>query len=364
MREPESQATMSAYEIRPFIPQDASDAELGAVHAFLSRMALERDPDSPPRTLDFTVNTFRSFTLLTDEKAVIFHAWHGGAIVGEVFIVVGLEDENSHLLSGDIQVLAGHRLQGIGTSLLRKVVEIARAENRRLIQATTDSAIPAGDEFARRVGASAGLVEETSQLNLGDVDRGLLAAWRKAAPAVEFRLLAWRGPCPEEFLDRMAALQEVMNTVPGGDLDYDDETVTPQDIRESEAYEAARGFERWTLVAQHRTSGELVGYTEVDWHPDDPQLLVQGDTVVEPEYRRRGLGRWLKASMIDLVLENRGQVARIRTESAVSNEAMLKINNALGFKCYKIRTEWQLELERAREYLATRHAHLPTGGRQ
>ena len=75
-------------------------------------------------------------------------------------------------------------------------------------------------------------------------------------------------------------------------------------------------------------------------------------TVVDPEHRRRGLARWLKAGMLDLVLLERKQVDRVRTENADVNEAMLKINDALGYRHFRTQTEWQLGLEWVKEYLS------------
>lgn len=334
--------------IRHFQPLTASDADLQPVHVFLTQMEAERNPTDPARTLETTIKAFRSFPLLTDEKAIIFYAWHEAKIVGEAFIVIGLDEENSHLLSGDIQVLAEYRRQGIGKELLRKVAEVAEAENRRLILATTDSMIPPGVEFARWAGALPALTEDTSELRLSEVDLDMLASWKATAPDEGYRLLTWLGPYPDNYLVEMANLQEVMNSAPIGDLELEDERVTPQDIRESEAYEASRGFERWTVVAQHIDTGTLVGYTEVDWHPDKPQLLNQGDTVVAPEHRQQGIGVWLKATMIELALDKRPDVTRVRTETASANKAMKALNNRLGFQPYKTRTEWQLSTEAAR----------------
>lgn len=342
---------MSEYAVRRFDSLSASDEDLRVVHAFLSGMEAERNPEDPARPLEHTIKFFRNFSLLTDEKLVIFHAWHGDAIVGEAFVVVGLDEENDHLLSADLQVLEGHRRIGIGRALLRRVLQVAELENRRLILGTTDSAIPAGAEFAGRVGASVGLVEETSQLYLRDIDDARISSWLSAVSINDFRLLEWLGPYPETYLSEMAALQEVMNTAPIGDLDYEDERVTPQAIRESEAYQAARGVERWTLVAQHNESKDLAGYTEVDWHPDNPKLLLQGDTVVDPRYRQRGLGRFLKAKMIEMLREKRKQVTHVRTENATLNESMRRLNHAMGFTPLKTRTEWQLDVAACKTYL-------------
>lgn len=340
------------WEIRPLDPNAVTEPALRAIHAFNSAMQVEVDPEVPPHSLAYTTSNFQSFTLISSVRVVPFYAWSGDRVIGKAFIVVGLESENRHMLWGDVEVLAEHRGRGIGQALLAKVVQTAEAEDRRLIMSTTTSAIPAGAAFARRVGASVGLDEVTSELRLERLNHELLAAWRAAAPAEEFRLLTWFGAYPDEHLEAMAALHEVMNTAPKGELDYEDERVTPQDLRESEAYGAARNVETWTVVAQHKATGELEGFTEVGWHADKPRLLEQRQTLVVPKYRRSGVGRWLKATMISLVLQRRKSVTRLLTTNADSNAEMLRINEALGYQPYRTDTEWQLETARALAYLA------------
>ncbi|MBI3460811.1 hypothetical protein HY009_07770, partial [Candidatus Acetothermia bacterium] len=70
-----------------------------------------------------------------------------------------------------------------------------------------------------------------------------------------------------------------------------------------------------------------------------------------PKYRNKGLGRWLKAAMLEKVLRERPQVKRLRTGNANSNGPMLKINHELGFKPYKSWIDWQVELDKALAYL-------------
>jgi mycothiol synthase len=97
-----------------------------------------------------------------------------------------------------------------------------------------------------------------------------------------------------------------------------------------------------------------VGYTEVVWNPGQPEHLGQGDTAVSPKYRNFGLGRWLKAAMLEKVLRERPQVKHIRTYNASSNEAMLRINYQLGFKHVKTTTTWQVEVDEVFKYLTER----------
>lgn len=76
-------------------------------------------------------------------------------------------------------------------------------------------------------------------------------------------------------------------------------------------------------------------------------------TGVFPAYRKRGLGRWLKAAMLDAVLRERPQVRLVRTSNADSNTAMLAINRALGFKPYLAESFWQVETDTVLRYLDT-----------
>jgi GNAT superfamily N-acetyltransferase len=145
---------------------------------------------------------------------------------------------------------------------------------------------------------------------------------------------------------------EVMNTAPKDDLDVEDFTWTVEQVRQMEESLARRKVERWTAYIRHVESGELAGYTAVYWSPNHPEMLEQGDTGVVPQHRNKGLGRWLKAAMIEKVLQDRSQVAHVRTGNANSNVPMLRINHEMGFKPYRSWTVWQVELEKIDAYLA------------
>ena len=127
-------------------------------------------------------------------------------------------------------------------------------------------------------------------------------------------------------------MYKIMNIAPKGDLDIEDLEPTPELLQEWAANVRETGVERWSMHARHVETRKIAGYTEVFWLASRPDLLGHGDTGVSPEYRNRGLGRWLKAAMMEKVLMDRLQVTRVRTGNAESNAPMLSINREMGFK--------------------------------
>ena len=336
-------------EIKTFDPQAARPADFEAYLAFVNRIQAEMWPEDPPTELEELIQELRAIPPFVVTQRWV--AWHDQQIIARGVATFWRTEDNKHLLSFDIAVLPEWRRQGWAKRLLKLIAEVAQQEKRRLLMAGTDSAIPAGEAFMKRLGARVGMISRTNQLDLGDLKRGLLKEWCERAPKAEFELGLWEGPYPEEELDAIVRLREVMNTAPRDNLEIEDVKWTREQLRQIEASLAERQTERWTMFVRERKTGNLAGYTEVFWSSFEPETLYQGDTGVFPEYRGHGLGKWLKAAMLEKVLRDRPSVKRVRTGNANSNAPMLKINYELGFKPYKTWTTWQVELERVLEYL-------------
>jgi GNAT superfamily N-acetyltransferase len=98
------------------------------------------------------------------------------------------------------------------------------------------------------------------------------------------------------------------------------------------------------LCAVDDATGRFVGYTELGFWPWDPHKGNQGDTGVHPAHRNLGIGRWLKAAMLQRLLRERPEVRYVTTGNAGSNRPMLAINVALGFRPHVIGGYWQLNI--------------------
>jgi GNAT superfamily N-acetyltransferase len=281
-------------------------------------------------------------------------AWDvgSGAAVGIGRIWVCLDFESRHLAGFHIEVLPAFRLQGIGRRLVARVARVAREADRTAL--TAWSYIPAGEPFMRRIGAEVGQTERTSQLELSDLDpkRVRASIERAAERASGFELELWEEGYPEAALEEAAAMQAAMNFAPRGSMPQADLVYTAEDLRQENAALRERRVQLSTLVARERSTRAVAGFTQIYRDPAHPDLLGQGDTGVFPLYRNRGIGRWLKAAMLEEVIRRYPEARRIRTTNAKENAAMLKINTELGFRPHHSVTGWHITVERLDAYLA------------
>ncbi len=341
--------------LTPFDLRGADDAAYRPLWELSEQLRVERRPDDPPRPLALYANQNRSTPDFIHDEVILAHN-SAGQPAGYAEIGFDPSGANQHAAQLQLKVAAADRRQGLGRRLLAWAVAQARAHKRRLLILDTSDRIPAGAIFAERIGAQRGLENRISQLALANLDRQLLHDWQARATerATDFELLVWDNSVPESEIMAFADLCEVMNSAPRDQLNLEDEKVTPEKIRAWMQSMQAGGNHIWTLVARERSTGVLAGVTELFYTPDRPTILEQGLTAVRPAYRNLGLGRWLKAVMLDRVLRELPAARFVRTGNAKSNAPMLAINVALGFTPYDATTIWQVETEQAAAYLGMR----------
>lgn len=271
-------------------------------------------------------------------------ALDAGELVG--LFSAELDDSGSN---GSLATIFGgvrpnRRREGIASRAYEVMRHDLVADGRTLHMFHARDGAPPAEAFISGLGATKRLVERRSRCQLARLDRTMLEGWvsRARERAADYELVVFGAPTPDDLIERWAQLQLVMNTAPLDDLEYEDELITPEMIRESEERMAAMGRTNRVVVARHIASGEWAGFSELELNPHYPMMAVQEGTGVVPEHRDRGLGRWVKAANALWLLDERPDVDYIDTWNAFSNAPMLGINDAMGFEVVGAYAAWQL----------------------
>lgn len=336
--------------VEPIDITSAPEADLRAVHA-LEQVALEeRYPNDPPYPFEEYLADVRYEPDFV--RNLYWVARTGdGEIVGSSSLRLRDKQENRNKARCYVTVHPSARRRGVARDLLRPVVAAAREDERTILESWVPMETP-GPSFAEAVGFEMCQLERMSRCYVREVDRDMLEDWvtRAKERASDYTFRIWEGPCPEEFLEEFAAAQAVMNTAPQGERTHEWEETTPDELREAERSLFDAGF-NVTKAAVFARDGKVAGYTEVYYGDFRPQIGWQGDTGVWPEHRNLGLGRWLKAATFLHLLESRPMLEFIETGNAASNEAMLNINHAMGFRLAEEIGSYEAPVERLAERL-------------
>ncbi len=271
------------------------------------------------------------------------HGWdlepgrHFGGFVGGRLAALGVvntsEWDNLDLAWLSCAVHPDARKQGHGNAMADHVEGVALQMGRTKVGADAfDGSF--GVEFAGRRGYTLGSTAVNRRQHLEEISlekiQGLYDEATAAASAYE--LVRIVGPTPEELLDDVAVMSAAINDAPLDDLEIEDEVYPPQRIRDYETAIERRGERLYRLLVRHRESGELAGHTVVAVEGDRPEIGHQHDTSVVRTHRGHRLGLLLKSGMNLWLADTEPQLRTVDTWNAESNDHMIAVNEALGYR--------------------------------
>ncbi len=322
---------------------------LEAMHAYYVAVQTEELPGDPPMPVERRILDWRHWT--DNQVAPRWILWDGDEIVAVAVVWADLE-QNLQNAFARIHVRLNRRGEGHAKTIAEPVFDWLEAHERTRVDTYVLDGHPEA-VLCERMGLKLVYTERRSRLVLADVERSLMQAWvdRATERAGDYHLLSLRSPFPSEHVAPYCDLQFQMNTAPMDDFEFEDEVVTPERWRSVEKTVEAAEKELITMVAVHTPTGAFAGSTTVNYDRLDPSLAWQWETVVHPNHRNKGIGRWLKGANTLHILDDFPDVAWIDTWNAGSNEPMLAINVEMGFAPILITTTWQGSTAEARRRL-------------
>jgi len=343
-------------EVVPFEPTTASREEWARYHAFRRIRHAEESPEDPLNSDQQEEIAMKREDPEGDDSIYAALESRTGAQVGILWFGWYKESAPSYATNGHIAwsgaaVTEPYRRRGIGTALLRRVPELARAHRITTLTGWTTEAD--GKSFVKALGAKVASLRRENRLQLDRVNWSMVDAWAREGPKRSpGTTLRWfRGRIDEDILETFATVfTEIMNQQPWDDMEHGEFIHDAAWFRDR-ADRFAEVGEDWLTVVSLEPSGEISGLTEMLYNPEDVHIVGQGLTGVREPFRGRGLGKWLKAEMLLRARKEFSQVRTVSTWNATTNAAMLAINEALGFREHRVSEMPQMTVESLEAWL-------------
>lgn len=335
-------------QIKNFNFRNATQAEYSAFNEFNNKINQELFPEEKPRSLEEMILSLQNYPVYNEFIFSVVECKNTKKIIGYSQISFSRED-NLHLLYFNINILPEFRRQGIGKKLFSKIVDFARKENRNTIMTNTFSTCLAGEEFISKTGAEKVLDINTKRLVIQNIEPNLLSKLKEKSKQIQenFEIEFLEGKFNDENLKSIADLYNLIsNSQYLGDIDMEFK-YTPEHLRMNEKYLFSTGLIRWVMFVKEKQSGNIIGLTEVTQNPNKSDKINQVFTGILNEYQNKGLGSWLKLSMLEKIIKEKNEIKFIHTDNALKNAPIDKINKELGFESFMNGGVWSIKTETA-----------------
>ncbi|MHA1198480.1 MAG: GNAT family N-acetyltransferase [Candidatus Heimdallarchaeaceae archaeon] len=341
-----------SFEIIDFIPEEADEKLLESYFDFAETTFMEIYPTDPlvPRDLHLKLLLITR----TGEKVIrkLARSIKTREIIGRLYLMIITEEntgfkENKHSAIVYINVLKDNNYDSVSQEFLKEAI-IEMQKQGYVTTVDTCGYLEREWHFWEGLGAKLALEGAQNRLFMEDIDWDMIEEWRhkghELAKKEKVDLFSFER-CPEGIiLEYTATYSEIIRLMPLGEFDFIPEPTTPFTRREKEENHKKTDH-KWYTIATREKDGRISGLTEILYSESSPHKVEQMLTGVKPEYRGRGLGKWLKAEMMVFIKNKFPEIEFISTGNADMNAPMISINDRMGFKrvlkekCYTMKLE-------------------------
>ena len=256
----------------------------------------------------------------------------------------------NHIIMGFIAIHPQYRRQHIAKELLKVIVTYAGQNGKKIIQ--TDVYTTQAKNFIENtLKVTPAKTGNENRLYLHKIDWNLINKWiedgKGRNPGV---ILSLHNRIPDDLIEEFCEIYNITSDQePSGELE-EQYVETSESRRVMEVRFKELNQELLTIITQEQDM-KISSLTEILFDPNAEYQASQLLTGVKEEYRGKGLGKWIKASMLNHLKENYPTIKFVRTGNADLNAPMRSINDRLGFKTIFKRYDYNIESNHAARML-------------
>lgn len=337
-------------EIRKVEPEELKSDLFIEYRNHMNTSIKSQNPGSKPLSED----VIRHWLDDKDARYDRFFAFADGRIVGDVELYSenpeNMTEANKGLgfLKGFVQ--QGFRGQGVASRLAAESLSLAKSLEIRHVRAGTWG--KDGEGFCQRFGGELVSQSKDMTLDLQDCNRDAIDSYLQLLEGKDWKV-EYHETITDQFIDDIIELS-YQTTCEFKVIYNQDWTSTLEDEHKKwkqgqEWYSKSEpGY--YCILLKDRNN-KAIGYTEGSIKKNDPAIFTQHVTAVEKSMRRQGIGKLLKALMIDWSRKDMPLAKKMVTGNNVVNVPILRLNEKLGFKCTNILCAFRIDVGRALEIL-------------
>lgn len=270
------------------------------------------------------------------EREVLLGAFDEEALLGGAMLTLPLKD-NTDKAFLHVMVAPEHRRRGVGSRLVDHATGLVRRGGRGMLLGETSYPFAERDghgyrRFAERHGFTEVNTEVVRILRLPVAQELLDRLARETAPYhADYAVHTFVDDVPERHLPSYCHLHnQLALDAPSGQVDFEEESISPESFRVSQQRMKASGQTRLSTVAL--AGDEVVAYTDLVVKADPAQRVQQWGTLVHRAHRGHRLGTAVKVANLRALQREFPDRTEVSTSNAEVNQNMVDINDRIGFR--------------------------------